>query len=115
MTIVTTSSAVAELIDGTVRTQLYRFLLERGCQFRPNDAVTGLDGAAVTTRNIYSKLTDAIDAVDLLVNWQGNRIVNELEDAVRASGKRIEFAGDCMAPRTVQIAIAEGAMAARAI
>ncbi|NNE24494.1 MAG: FAD-dependent oxidoreductase [Rhizobiales bacterium] len=115
VTIVTTSPAVAELIDGTVRTQLYRFLLERGCQFRPNEAVTGLNGSAVTTRNIYSRHPDIIEKVDLLVNWQGNRAADELEDAVRASGKRIAFAGDCMAPRTVQLAIAEGAMAARAI
>lgn len=115
VTIVTTSHAVAELIDGTVRTQLYRFLMERDCQFRPNEAVTGLDGSTVQTSNIYSQQADAIENVDLLVNWQGNRVAGELEEAARASGKEIEFAGDCIAPRTVQIAIAEGAMAARNI
>ena len=64
----TKRSRPAELIDGTVRTQLYRFLLERGCSFRPNEIITGLDATSVMTRNIYSGQAGLIESVGLLVN-----------------------------------------------
>ncbi|MGI9465459.1 MAG: FAD-dependent oxidoreductase, partial [Aestuariivirgaceae bacterium] len=115
VTVVSTDSAIGELIDGTVRTQLYRFLLERGAVFRPMEAVTGLAGTKVITRNIYSGLSGEVGAVDLLVDWRGNRVEDTLTKAAQATGKPVHAVGDCMAPRAVHIAIAEGAMAARAI
>ena len=39
VTVVTGDQAVAEQVDGTVRTQLYRFLLKRGVEFRPMETV----------------------------------------------------------------------------
>lgn len=115
VTIVSTDSAIAEMIDGTVRTQLYRYLLERDAVFRPMEAVDGLDGSTVVTRNIYTGQTGSIGPVDLLVDWRGNRVEDTLAGAAHATGKDVHVVGDCMAPRSVYIAIAEAATAARSI
>lgn len=115
VTVVTGDPAVAEQVDGTVRTQLYRFLLKRGVEFRPMETVTGLARGKVITRNVYTLETGEIADVDLLVDWRGNRVISDLETKVRARFAQVEVVGDSLAPRTVQIATAEGADAARRI
>ncbi len=115
VTIVSTDSAIGELVDGTVRTQLYRFLLERGAAFRPMEQVAALDGRCVVTQNIYTRREQRIEDVDMLVDWQGNRVRDELNLAATKQGTTVLSAGDVIAPRTVQIAIAEGAMIARSL
>ena len=115
VTVVTGDQAVAEHVDGTVRTQLYRFLLQRGVTFRPMETVTGLAKGTVLTRNIYTGDAGEITNADLLVDWRGNRVVSDLEAAARARFAQVEIVGDSVAPRTVQIATAEGADAARRI
>ncbi len=115
VTVVTGDPAVGEHVDGTVRTQLYRFLLKRGVVFRPMETVTGLAGGNVITRNIYTGEAGEIVGADLLVNWRGNRVVSSLETALRSRFAQVEVVGDSLAPRTIQIATAEGAEAARRI
>ncbi|MGI9513377.1 MAG: FAD-dependent oxidoreductase [Anderseniella sp.] len=115
VTVVTGDQAVAEHVDGTIRTQLYRFLLRHGVALRPMETVTGLAKNKVITRNIYTGEAGEITDADLLVDWQGNRVVCDLEAATRQRFARVEVVGDGLAPRTVQIANAEGADAARRI
>jgi NADH dehydrogenase FAD-containing subunit len=115
ITVVTGDPAVAEQVDGTVRTQLYRFLLKRGVEFRPMETVTGLARGKVITCNVYTRETGEIADVDLLVDWRGSRVISDLETKVRARFAQVEVVGDSLAPRTVQIATAEGADAARRI
>lgn len=115
VTLVTGDQAIADHVDGTVNTQLYRFLLQHGVTFRPMETITGLANNKVVTRNIYTGEAGEIADPDLLVDWQGNRVVSDLEAAVRARFSQVETVGDSLAPRTVQIATAEGADAARRI
>jgi 2,4-dienoyl-CoA reductase-like NADH-dependent reductase (Old Yellow Enzyme family)/siroheme synthase (precorrin-2 oxidase/ferrochelatase) len=113
VTIVTADAAVAERLDGTVKTQLYRFLLSRGVTFRPMEAVTGLAQGKVLMRNIYSGQTGEIADVDLLVDWRGNESLDDLAEAARRHAGEVHVVGDSLAPRTVQLAVAEGAEAIR--
>jgi hypothetical protein len=53
--------------------------------------------------------------VDLFVDWRGNQVNAALEDALRARFAEVHVIGDCLAPRTVQLAIAEGTAAADAL
>ena len=56
-----------------------------------------------------------IQDVDIVVDWRGGIVETTLQSAVEARGLPHSIIGDCIAPRQVHIAIAEGAMAARAI
>ena len=115
VTIVSGDMAIAEHINGTVRTQLYRFLLNRDVVFRPMEKVTEFEPGRVLTRNIYTRAEGVIEDVDLFVDWRGNQVNAALEDALRARFAEVHVIGDCLAPRTVQLAIAEGTAAADAL
>ncbi len=115
VTIVSGDTQVAESIDGTVRTQLYRFLLQRGVVFYPMQAVVALEPGTVVTRNIYSGLEARIEKVDLIVDWRGNRVRDDLVAAARSTGLEVHVIGDCLAPRSVHMANAEGAATARVL
>ena len=115
VTVVTTEPAVAESVDPVIRTPLYRHLLESGATFRPNEEVARLDGRDVVLRNIYGAPECRLADVDLLVDWQGNRVVEDLLAAAEATDKDVHVIGDSVSPRTVHVAVAEGAMAGREI
>jgi NADPH-dependent 2,4-dienoyl-CoA reductase/sulfur reductase-like enzyme len=113
LTIVTAEFAVAESVAPTIRTPLYKHLLGHGARFLPAEEVVRLDGAAVALRNVYSGQESRIEEVDLLVDWNGPRMIETLADAARQSGAEIHVVGDCVSPRAIEIAVAEGALAAR--
>jgi 2,4-dienoyl-CoA reductase-like NADH-dependent reductase (Old Yellow Enzyme family)/thioredoxin reductase len=113
LTIVTPSFMVAEDMDVVQRVPFYQRLLGAGAVFLPNHAVTGLEDAVVVARNVYSGAETRIGAVSLLVDWRGSRAVAELRPALDARGLPYIVIGDGLAPRTADIAIAEGMMAAR--
>ncbi len=113
--VVTPAFAVAEDVDVVQRVPLYERLLAAGTSFVANADVVALDGAEVVTRNVYSGEESRIGPVDLLVAWRGNRALDDLRAAIEAAGLELHMVGDCVAPRTVDVAMAEGALAARAI
>ncbi|MEM6548683.1 MAG: FAD-dependent oxidoreductase [Pseudomonadota bacterium] len=115
VTVVTAEYAVGELVTPTVRGMIYKRFLSQGAVFRPNELVARIEGRTVITCNIHSGTEQAILEVDALVNWQGAETVSDLHAAAEESGKPVQTIGDCVAPRQVHIAIAEGAMAARAL
>jgi hypothetical protein len=94
---------------------IYQRVLSAGTRLVPTTEVTGLDGRAVLLRNVYSGDTSRIEPVDLLVAWCGNRALDGLRTAIEAAGIELQMAGDCVAPRTADVAIAEGALAARTV
>lgn len=115
ITIVTAEFAVGELINATIRTPIYRKLLGLGAVFRPSELIARVEGQAVITRNVHSGTESRITGVDLIVDWQGREAREDLKAAAEATGLPVHVIGDCVAPRQVHIAVAEGAMAARAI
>ena len=113
--IVTPAFAVAEDIDLVQRVPLYERLISAGVRFVANCDVVRIDGGDVVVRNVYSLEEDRIGPVDLLVAWKGNRAVDGLRDAIEAAGLELHIIGDCSAPRTADVAMTEGALAARSL
>ncbi len=113
--VVTPAFAVAEDVDVVQRVPLYERLLAAGTTFMPNCEVARLEDHDVVTRNVYTGEERRIGPVDLLVAWRGNRAVDDLRAAIEAAGLELHIVGDCVAPRTADVAMAEGALAARAI
>lgn len=113
--LVTTENAVAELVTPSIRAPIYKRLLSAGATFRPRCRLVRLDGAAAVIRDIYSDCEERIEGVDLLVDWRGARASDALEAALAAAGLTVESVGDCVAPRQLDVAAGEGAMAARRI
>ncbi|MEZ5923324.1 MAG: FAD-dependent oxidoreductase [Hyphomicrobiaceae bacterium] len=113
--VVTPAFAAYEDIDLIQRVPLYQRVLSAGTRLIPTSEVAGLEGRAVIVRNVYTDETHRIEPVDLLVSWQGNRALDGLRTAIQAAGIPLQMAGDCIAPRTADIAIAEGALAARTV
>ena len=113
--VVTPAFAVAEDVDVVQRVPLYERLLAAGTSFHANTDVIALDGAEVVTRNVYTGEEGRVGPVDLLVAWRGNRAVDALRGAIEAAGLELHVVGDCVAPRTADVAMAEGALAARAL
>ncbi len=115
VTVVTPGFAVAEDMDLTLRVPLYRRLLSAGTIFLPNSEVLGLEGDAARLRNLYSGEESRVGPLDLLVAWRGSAVVDGLRAAIEAAGIELHLIGDCLAPRSADIAISEGALAARKI
>lgn len=113
--VVTPAFAVAEDIDLVQRVPLYHRLIEAGTVFLPNVEVIGLEGRDVVLRNVYSGEETAIGEVDLLIAWCGNRAVDGLRQAIEGAGLELHVVGDSLAPRLADVAVAEGALAARRI
>ena len=113
--LVTPAFAVAEDIDLVQRVPLYHRLIDAGTAFLPNREVARIDGNDVVLRNVYSLEESRVGPVDLLVAWRGNRAVDALRVAIEAAGMELHMAGDCLAPRLADVAVAEGALAGRRI
>lgn len=113
--VVTPHFAVAEDIDLIQRVPLYERLHSAGVEFIPSHDVESAGGTSLTIRNIYSYAPRVIDDVGTLVAWTGSAAQDQLKAMIEAAGLPVRSIGDCVAPRTADIAFAEGAMAARAI
>jgi NADPH-dependent 2,4-dienoyl-CoA reductase/sulfur reductase-like enzyme len=115
VTVVTSEPAVAEHVPAVLRTPLYKALLGQGVVFRPNEQVLRLEPGSVVTRNLYSGEETVVAGVDRLVDWSGAEVEDSLAEAAAATGREVRQAGDMVSPRSLAIAVAEGALAARRI
>lgn len=119
VTIVTPAFMVAEDIDMVQRVPFYERILAAGASFMANHEVVALEdapeGTIVLARNVYTNAETRIGPICLLVDWRGGRSVADLVPAMEERGLPYIVVGDGLAPRTADIAIAEGMMAARDI
>ncbi len=115
VTVISTDFTVGEMINPNIRTPLYKRLLGGNVELRPCEEVARAEGKTIITRNIYSGQEAKIEAVDTVVNWRGNQVVDQLSEAIRHAGTPFKVIGDCRAPRHVHTAIAEGALAGRSV
>ncbi len=113
--VITPHFMVAQSLDVVQRVPLYERILSAGVQFLPNSEVIALQGADVLYRNVYTQQQSRLGPVDLLVAWHGSDAVDDLREAIDAAGIEMHLIGDGLAPRTADIAIAEGALAGREI
>jgi 2,4-dienoyl-CoA reductase-like NADH-dependent reductase (Old Yellow Enzyme family)/thioredoxin reductase len=115
ITLVTAEYAIGELVTPTVRAPIYKRFIAGGAEMHPSQEVQAIDGRSVTLRSVHTGNESQIKDVDIVVDWRGGVVETTLQSAIEARGLPHHIIGDCVAPRQVHIAIAEGAMAARAI
>ena len=113
--LVTPSMAVADDVDVTNRVPLYRRLYEHGVTMLPNSEVARVDASGVVVTNVYTGRETTIPGIGRVVVGDAAEAHDELADALCEKGLRVLTAGDCVSPREVDVAMAEGALAAREI
>ena len=113
--LVTPSTAVADDVDITNRVPLYRRLYEHGVTMLPDAEVVRVDAQGVVVTNVYTGGETTIPGIERVVVADAAEARDELADALREEGLRVLTAGDCVSPREVDVAMAEGALAAREI
>ena len=113
--LVTPSTAVADDVDLTNRVPLYRRLYERSVTMLPNSEVSHVDSDGVVVTNVYTGRETTIPGIERVVVCVAAEACDEIADALRDEGLRVLTAGDCVSPREVDVAMAEGALAAREI
>ena len=113
--LVTPSMAVADDVDLTNRVPLYRRLYERSVTMVPNSDVARVGAQGVVVTNIYTGRESTISGIERVVVSNAPEARDELADVLRGEGLRVLTAGDSVSPREVDVAMAEGALAAREI
>ena len=113
--LVTPSVAVADDMDVTNRVPLYRRLYEHGVTMLASSDVARVDARGVVVRNVYTGCETVIPGIGRVVVCNAAEARDALADALREEGLRVLTAGDCVSPREVDVAVAEGALAAREI
>ena len=102
-------------MDLTNRVPLYRRLYEHGVTMLPNSEVARVDAQGVVVTNVYTGRESTIPGIERVVVGDAAEACDELAEALRGEGLRVLTAGDCVSPREVDVAMAEGALAARNI
>ena len=115
ITLVTAEYTIGELVTATVRAPIYKRFLSGGAEIYPSQEIHSINGSSVTLQSVHTGGETNIEDVDIVVDWRGGVAETTLQSAVETSGKTQFIIGDCIAPRQVHIAIAEGAIAARTI
>jgi 2,4-dienoyl-CoA reductase-like NADH-dependent reductase (Old Yellow Enzyme family) len=102
--IITSDIAVGSDLDPTVRSAWYTRLGSKSCDFSAALTAVSATGNALRLRNIYDERIQVREGVDLIVDWSGSRSNTDLDQPGLKECHRI---GDCVTPRTLEIAIAE--------
>ena len=113
--LVTPSMAVADDVDLTNRVPLYRRLYERSVEMLADSEVVRVDAHGVVVANVYTSRESTISGIERVVVCNAAEACDELADTLRKDGLRVLVAGDSVSPREVDVAMAEGALAAREI
>ncbi len=113
--LVTPSMAVADDVDITNRVPLYRRLYEHSVTMLPNTEVARVDARGIVVRNVYTGRESTVPGIEQVVVSDAAQACDELADLLREDGRRVVMAGDSVSPRGVDIAMAEGALAAQDI
>jgi hypothetical protein len=114
--LVTPLLAACQDLDPTQQPSALRRLARNGVTCTPNQALVGVADGAVTVRDQWSDAVRALDA-DLLVFVGFRRARSALEAELRQArpGVEVQAIGDCVAPRRLHDAVAEGARVGRSI
>ncbi len=114
--LITEDVAVANDLDPTNRNAWYERLGKRGVEFTAQSIIEKIDGSSVILRNPYTTQMSERTGIDLIVDWQGTESENALGKAVSQKGSdKFYSIGDCVAPRSVELAMAEALAVAEKI
>ncbi len=105
--IVTSDIAVAADLDPTHRTAWYQRLGAAGVSMTSRLVIAQIRNGVVTLRDVYTDQTQTRVDIELIVDWRGLKSDGGLYDRLVDAGVAVSRLGDCVAPRTVEIATAE--------
>jgi mycofactocin system FadH/OYE family oxidoreductase 2 len=92
---------------------LYQRLLGKGLAYRLNSWATAIESDRVEIVNLYSGVQESLDAVETVVLATGPKANEDLYFALKGRIGNLHRIGDCVAPRKLDHAIYEGALAGR--
>jgi len=113
--VATPAFMVGEDMDVVRRVPIYQRLVEAGCRFHTTRRLARVEVDAAVLVSAYGTDEERVGDVDLIVAWHGRDAEDSLAAALEARGGEVRWIGDCVAPRKLDIAMAEGAMAGRAV
>lgn len=90
-------------------------LMQKGVSFTSNFAVIEIRGTVVHGLNVYSNEGQVFSDFDTVVTAMGNEVDDSLYYALKGRVQELYRAGDCVAPRKVDMAIYEGYAAGRRV
>ena len=116
--LVTEAVAIADDLDPTNRDGWYQRLGKSGVRFMPQMMVQEINTSTVTLRHIYTGEISVREDIDLVVDWYASQACNALGDTMANDSSQqgdtnnkqkqsCYLIGDCLAPRGVEIAMAE--------
>lgn len=94
---------------------LYRRLYKAGATITPAHMLTAIRQGEVTLTHVFSKKEVVRTNVDVVVLANDNRAENSLYRQLKGKVAELHMAGDCVAPRKLDIAIREGFMVGRSL
>ncbi len=115
--LITSDYAVAADLDPTHRNAWYERLGKLGAFLTPRSEIDHGNKNSVTLRDVFSEQTVVRKQIDLIVDWSGCRVNDELLRTSSHKKDNIEWhaIGDCVSPRNVEVAMAEAARVGEAI
>lgn len=107
--VITEDIAVANDLDPTNRNAWYERLGSRGAILNAQSVVERIEGSVITIRNPYTSQKRETVGIDLIVDWNGCHSDTSLlaDGLATSSGMSVHTIGDCVAPRSVEMAMAE--------
>jgi pyruvate/2-oxoglutarate dehydrogenase complex dihydrolipoamide dehydrogenase (E3) component len=105
--IISSDIAVGADIDPTNRTAWFMRLGEKGCQFSAAQIVVSAQGNRVACRNVYDDQIKYREGIDLIVTWHGCQANTSVVALSGTLPDRFHYIGDCVSPRSVEIAMGE--------
>ncbi len=90
-------------------------LMQKGATLTPDLAVIEIRGTEVHAIHVYTNEMKVFSDYDAVVTAMGNEVDDALYFALKGHVKELYRAGDCVAPRKVDMAIYEGYVAGRKV
>ncbi|HJS49249.1 MAG TPA: FAD-dependent oxidoreductase [Gaiellaceae bacterium] len=115
VTLAVASVSAGEAVHQYRRNLYLQRLYRAGVEIRQHRALAGASAGLVDLANVFAPEVREHLPADLLVLAQGRVPEDELARDLLATGLRVEEAGDCLSPRSLEEAILEGTLAARAV
>ena len=115
VTLAVASASVGEGVHQYRRNLYLQRLYRAGVEVLQHHELAGAADGAVLLRNVFAPELERRVTADLLVLALGRVPVDTLAPELRARGLRVEAAGDCLSPRSLEEAVLEGTLAARAV
>lgn len=113
--IITSDIAIAADLDPTVRTSWYQRFGKFGVRLGERVVIDDVLAGGITLRDVFTGHVEQRNNIDLIVDWRGLGSVDTLYEDLRVSKLNVYRIGDCVAPRTLELATAEAFDTARTL